>query len=79
MRGKKEKKFLPTLSQVQEAADLLPDPEKYQEDSYETGTESWKDKYSITFQKVRFLNRNGKKIYRWTYEGRIMVRPKEES
>ena len=73
---KKERRFLPTLSQVQEAADQLPDPDHYKTDIYESAPEGWKDKRSLTFSKVTFRTREGKKLHRWVYEGKIMVRSK---
>ncbi len=74
---KRENRFLPTLSQVQEAAECLPDPESFKGDTFETGSEDWNDKYSITFKRVRFASRTGQKTYRWVYEGKIMVRRRD--
>lgn len=73
---KKERRFLPTLSQVQEAADTLPDPEHFRGDSYEASPETWKDKNSLTFSKVAFRSSTGKKMFRWVFEGKVMVRSK---
>ena len=76
-RMKRENRFLPTLSQVQEAAQSLPDPESYHDDTYETGADDWNNRYSITFKRVRFASRQGKRTYRWIYDGKIMVRHRD--
>lgn len=75
MLPQKSRHFLPSLSQVQTAAGLLPDPESYVGDTCDRSVEEWQDKYSISFRRVRFVSRNGRKTWRWVYEGKIMVRP----
>ncbi len=57
---------------------MLPDPETYRKDTYEAAPEEWNNKYSITFHKVKFRTRSGKRFYRWTYEGKILVRKRSE-
>ena len=67
-------KFIPMLSQVEQAASQLPDPTKTDETSITadiTGTN-----HKITFEKIQVYRSDKTKTYKWTYKGRLFINSK---
>ncbi|MGJ3243696.1 MAG: hypothetical protein ACFE0O_12195 [Opitutales bacterium] len=67
-------RFLPTLSQVREAADQLPDAETSKTDEMTVKLNGSESKRTITFERVPFKSRTRGLIFRWVYTGKVMVK-----
>ncbi len=75
---KKEKKFAPSLSQLEAAAAMLPDPEKEPSPVFETFVNTDKSK-SIRFEKIKLIKDDGTKVKKWSFKGRIFIDSKHIS
>lgn len=69
-------KFLPNIGQIQDALPELPDPETWDEDRYSVFIDVDGKRRSITFKKVR-IARGSKKVHRWIYSGKMLVRQRD--
>lgn len=67
----KKTKFIPMLSQIQEAASQLDDPEKAEENTFEASVKGSDKK--IVFERVSVTKSDGSKAYKWTYKGRMFI------
>ena len=73
---RKPKKFLPNLSQLQEAVKELPDPAEWPESTY-THTVTVDDRERrLEFVRKR-ISRGSESIWRWIYEGRVLIRNRD--
>ena len=69
-------KFLPNLSQLQEATKELPDPEEWHEDNYIHQLLVNNKRKTLEFVRKR-ITRGSQRPYRWVYEGRILIRKRD--
>ena len=69
--SQRKTKFIPMLSQIQEAASQLDDPEKATENTFEA-TIANSDK-KIVFERISVTKSDGSKSYKWTYKGRLFI------
>ena len=67
-------KFIPMLSQVEEASSQLPDPTKTDETSFTANISGTNHK--ITFEKIQVYRSDKTKTYKWTYKGRLFINSK---
>lgn len=71
------RKFLPTLDQVKRASEELPDPMTHDSDNCSvtvtSKTEGQSDR-ELQFMRMKFAAGKGKNIYRWVYDGKVMIR-----
>lgn len=67
-------RFLPSLSQINEAAKELPDPELWPEKEYSVPISGNSKLYELTFRRIPFRDKEGNKTHRWIYEGKMLVR-----
>lgn len=69
-------KFIPNLTQLQEATLNLPDAQDWDDDSYSCNiTVSGKQKL-IKFTRKQ-ITRGSSKTYRWIYEGKVLIRNRD--
>ncbi|MEO0510661.1 MAG: hypothetical protein AAF065_12470 [Verrucomicrobiota bacterium] len=73
---RKKDKFIPNLSQLQETAKNLPDPDKWPEERYRILIEADNKQRSVEFEK-RSINRGEKKTSRWIFEGKVLIRNRD--
>lgn len=71
-RGSSQR-FIPSFAQLQEAAASLPDPMSWEADSYVVRIAGRRRGYRLEFRRIRYRNRDGRKIYRWIYEGKVQA------
>ena len=64
-------KFVPMLSQIQEAAKQLPSPIEYKESTF-TATINETNR-SIIFERIEVYRSDKTKTYKWTYKGRLFI------
>jgi len=76
MQHKKMSKFIPNLSQLQDAIDHLPDPEVFEDSSHVCFISVDEVKKPVLFKKYR-VNRGNKQPYRWIYEGKVLIRKRD--
>lgn len=69
-------KFIPNLTQINEAAKELPDPDIWPEPSYLCPLEVDGKQRSIEFS-LKTINRGKERAPRWIYEGKILVRKRD--
>ena len=67
----KKIKFIPMLSQLEEAAKNLPDPVAADAPSMEVELEGTGRK--IAFERIEVFLGDGSKTFKWTYKGRIFI------
>lgn len=67
----KKIKFIPMLSQLEEAAKNLPDPVAAGADSMDVELEGTGRK--ISFERIEVFRGDGSKTFKWTYKGRIFI------
>ncbi len=72
--SEKKIKFIPMLSQVQEASAQLPDPTKTEENSFTADIKNTNHK--IIFERIQVYRSDKTKTYKWTYKGRIFINSK---
>ena len=75
-REKKPSKFIPNISQLQEALKDLPDPEFYSQDSCISTVYVSGKNQSLEFTRKRIMRGNSKP-YRWIYEGKVLIRKQD--
>ena len=66
-------KFVPHVSQLEEAAKQLPDAELWPEEIYIAILEGKTRSYELTFRRIPYMSRTKKKTFRWAYEGLVRV------
>ena len=71
-------KFLPNLTQLQEATKELPDPEEWGEDNYTHQLLVNNQRKTLEFVRKR-ITRGSQRPYRWVYEGKILIRKRDIS
>lgn len=70
------KRFLPSLSQIERASMDLPNPETVQGESMDIPLgKSSKGEHKITFHRVKFSSRTEGRTVRWVYSGKVMISP----
>ena len=69
-------KFIPNLTQIEDAAKELPDPEVWPEESYTCLVEAEGKQRKIEFA-IKTITRGSKKTPRWIYEGKILIRKRD--
>jgi hypothetical protein len=69
-------KFIPNLSQLQEAVDQLPNPEEWPEMSYISAVTTNGKEVPVRFKK-RHVTRGSKNPFRWIYEGKVLIRKRD--
>jgi hypothetical protein len=67
-------RFLPTLSQIREAAEQLPEAEDAERDEITISVNGSTAERKYTFERVRFKSRSRGLMYRWVYSGKVMVK-----
>ncbi|MEO0794873.1 MAG: hypothetical protein AAFX93_06915 [Verrucomicrobiota bacterium] len=72
------KRFLPSLDQVKRASESLPDPMSCEEDSYSVPVKLGSSERELVFSRVKFNSGRSSAVYRWIYEGKIMIRSGSE-
>lgn len=75
---RKSTKFMPNLTQLQDAAKELPDPEIWPEESYSCPVEVDGKQKTIEFA-IKTITRGSKETPRWIYEGKILIRKRDVS
>ncbi len=65
-------KYAPTITQIIQTAAKLPHPMKAKEPTFETFVVG-DSTHSITFDIVKIVDREGTKVQKWTYKGRIII------
>lgn len=75
-KANKKSKFIPNLTQLQEAVDQLPDPEEWSDSTYISAVLSDGHEMPVAFKKRR-VNRGSKQPYRWIYEGKVLIRKRD--
>ncbi|MGC6455336.1 MAG: hypothetical protein ACON46_02265 [Coraliomargaritaceae bacterium] len=73
----KEKKFMPNLKQIKEAAEQLPDPQFYSNETYTSRVVVDKDHRELDFHKQK-IQRGSRLVSRWVYEGKILIRNRDQ-
>lgn len=68
------RKFLPTIDQLKRACEELPNPMDYEEDECVISVTSGKAVRDLNFKRMKFAGRSGGSVYRWVYDGKIMIR-----
>ena len=69
-------KFLPNLTQLQEATKELPDPEEWDEDNYIHQLLVNNKRKTLEFVRKR-ITRGSQRPYRWVYEGKVLIRKRD--
>ena len=69
-------KFLPNLSQLNNAVKELPDPETWFENTYTCPVEIEGKIHTIVFV-TQTITRGSKKTRRWIYEGKLLIRKRD--
>lgn len=69
-------KFIPNLSQINEAAKELPDPDLWPEPSYQCPLEVNGKQRSVEFS-LKPIHRGKEQAPRWIYEGKILIRKRD--
>lgn len=72
------KRFLPSIEQIQRAGDKLPDPMGHDGDECTVTIETGRSTRDLHFKRVKF-NSSSNVVYRWVYEGKVMIRPRKEN
>ena len=65
--------FIPSLKQVAEAAEKLPIPDLWPEDSYLIPIANSRTQQDLTFKKLAFRNPDDELCYHWVYHGKVTV------
>ena len=66
-------KFIPNLKQLHQAIADLPDASDYDEDTFAKTLLVGSKVEQLTFTR-KPIQRGSKLVYRWTYEGKILIR-----
>jgi hypothetical protein len=69
-------KFMPIITQVQEAMKQLPDPEEWSDPIYVSAITIDERLTPLRFKRLK-IQRGSKKTYRWIYEGKILIRNRD--
>jgi lipoprotein-anchoring transpeptidase ErfK/SrfK len=69
-------KFLPNITQVREAMKQLPDPEEWSDSIYISTITIDKKSTPVRFKRLK-IQRGSKKTYRWTFEGKMLIRNRD--
>lgn len=69
-------KFMPNLTQIEDAAKELPDPEIWPEESFTCPVEVDGKRRKIEFV-IKTITRGSKKTPRWVYEGKVLIRKRD--
>ncbi len=67
----KKIKFIPKLSQIEQAAAGLPNPDSAEDDFFSAKIEG--TRREIVFERVAVFGADKSKIYKWTYKGRMFI------
>ena len=70
-------KFIPNLEQLNDAIADLPDASDYNDDSFTTTLIMDSIQQQIMFTK-KPIKRGSKLVYRWIYEGKILIRNQDK-
>ncbi|MBC9890432.1 MAG: hypothetical protein F7B06_11475 [Opitutae bacterium] len=65
--------FIPSLKQVAEAAEKLPIPDLWPEDSYLIPIPNTHSKQDLKIHKLAFRNLENQVCYHWVYDGKVTV------
>ncbi len=76
--NKKERKFIPSMSQLEDAAAALPDPGGEASSVFETFVDSDKSK-PVRFEKIKLIKTDGTKVVKWSFKGRVFIDSKHIS
>ncbi len=68
------RRFLPSFEQVKSAIEELPDPASYESSECSVAIKTGSSTSEIDFKRVKFNAGDGNSIFRWVYEGKIMIR-----
>lgn len=68
------RRFLPTIDQVKRACGELPDAKDHPNDECIVDVKTGKSERSLSFKRLKFASGKGGSIYRWVYEGKVMIR-----
>lgn len=74
-RDNKEK-FIPNFTQLQESLAALPDPDEWMEDTYTCRMTVDEKRRSLVFSKMK-INRGTRKVSRWVYNGKVLIRKRD--
>lgn len=69
-------KFIPNLTQLQNAAKELPDAQTWNEDTYLYTFSEKNEQRQITFNRLS-IQRGDSRIKRWIYEGKVLFRNRD--
>ncbi len=69
-------KFIPNLTQINDAAAELPDPDIWPESNYQCPLEVDGKQRSIEFT-LKSINRGKEQAPRWIYEGKVLIRKRD--
>ena len=70
-------KFIPNLKQLHQAIANLPDASDFEEDSLVTTILIGSKVQQVTFTK-KPIQRGSQLVYRWIYEGKILIRNQDQ-
>ncbi|MEM8550464.1 MAG: hypothetical protein AAGF10_06705 [Verrucomicrobiota bacterium] len=71
-------RFLPSFSQVHRAAQELPNPESFSEETIDIPIGRESKQRVITFHRIKYASRSSGKTVRWVYKGGILIRSATE-
>jgi len=75
-KNRSNSKFIPNLSQLNQATKELPDPEAWTETNYLHPLIVNEKPKAIEFTRKR-VNRGSTRPYRWIYEGKVLIRNRD--
>ncbi|GHC00658.1 hypothetical protein [Cerasicoccus arenae] len=73
------RRFLPTIDQIKRAAEELPDPMTYEDDECSVSIKTGGSTRELDFKRIKFSSGKGINVYRWIYEGKIMIRNSDKA
>ncbi|WP_269538811.1 hypothetical protein [Cerasicoccus fimbriatus] len=68
------KRFLPSIDQIKRASEELPDADSHESEECAVSFKVGSTTRELSFKRVKFNAGEGKSIYRWVYDGKVMIR-----
>ncbi|MGF1450437.1 MAG: hypothetical protein ACFB21_00005 [Opitutales bacterium] len=66
-------RFVPSIRQLETAAEMLPNPDSWPDDVYVVPIGKSERQRLLTFRRVEFNQRDGEVAQRWLYEGKVLI------
>ncbi len=69
--------YIPSIKEIQEASQMLPNPDKWDDEDFTVPLRKHERRVHVGFRKVKYANSSEERSYRWVYEGKVLIRNRD--